>query len=350
MQLQFFFTHLVFGLFLFGISTLTAWTILKRSRVIDNPCYRSSHSTPIPTTGGLAIVFTFFLGMLIYAVLGNETMILSKYFLGFTFSSLLIAGISYYDDLKDKPLTIRLATHTLGILTVMGFGIVINRIEHPLFDSSLMAIAGYFLTFMWILGLTNAYNFMDGLNGMAGCNAVITAIFLCIISFSQGSNFTYIVCYTIVAGTGGFLIFNYPKGKLFMGDVGSTFLGFTFAVLAIISALYDNSHTSLMVMPLLLFHFIFDTFFTFMRRGLSRENVFMAHRTHIYQLLNRLGMSHTRVTFIYMVLCIIQGMAAKWMLTIGGPERTMVFLPFALTYFGLAMVVVKKARRKGILG
>jgi UDP-GlcNAc:undecaprenyl-phosphate GlcNAc-1-phosphate transferase len=168
--------------------------------------------------------------------------------------------MSFYDDYKHKPLFMRLITQIAAITIAISLGIVITRVDLPFSNNSSLGILGYPLTFLWIIGLTNAYNFMDGLNGMAGGTGVLASIFLCQISFSQGSNFTYIVCYTLIAGTLGFLIFNFPKGKLFMGDVGSTFLGFTFATLAIISSLYDNAHTSLLVIPLLLFHFIYDAF------------------------------------------------------------------------------------------
>jgi len=102
---------------------------------------------------------------------------------------------------------------------------------------------------------------------------VIVSAFFCAITISQGSNFVYITCYTLIAGALGFLICNFPPARIFMGDVGSTFLGFSFAVLAIIAARYDNSHTSFLVMPLLLFNFIWDTFFTFLRRLLRGEPV-----------------------------------------------------------------------------
>ncbi len=341
-----FIKHLAFGLFLFSVSTVLAWTILKRIKIMALPNQRSSHERPTATSGGLAIVITFFLGMALLYFLGDETMIKTRFFFGFTLSSLLIAGMSLYDDVTDKPFLIRLVTQVIGIGVVMGFGIIIRQIDHTLFQGPFMAFAGYFFTFFWILGLTNAYNFMDGLNGMAGANAVVAAIFLGMIAYNQGSNFTYMVCYALIAGTAGFLVFNFPRGRLFMGDVGSTFLGFSFATLAIVSSLYDNAHTSLLVVPLLLFHFIFDTFFTFIRRCLNRENVFQAHRTHLYQLFNRLGYSHTCVTLFYCTLGGIQGLGALWMVQIPSTRRLLVFLPF-LVFHGLyAMIILHQARQK----
>lgn len=344
-----FIKHFFFGFGLFIFSCTTCWIIIRYVTILDTPNQRSSHSAPTATIGGVAIVLTFFLGMGIIYFVGNETMIVSRFFKGFIFSSLLIACMSLYDDYKQKPLSLRLVTQIIAIIVVMSFGIIINHIDLPFLRNNSLGITGYVITFLWILGLTNAYNFMDGLNGMAAGNAVVAAISLGIISISQGSNFTYIVCYALVASTAGFLVFNFPKGKLFMGDVGSTYIGFTFATLAIISSLYDNAHTSLLVVPLLLFHFIYDTFFTFTRRFLRKENVFQAHRTHLYQLFNQLGHSHTRVTLFYCAVGLAQGLGAFWMVNIPNPLRLLVFLPFFIFQVVYSVLIISSAKKRDLL-
>ena len=349
MTLLSFLTHLIFAFGLFAFSYIFCWTIIQHSKIMDTPNHRSSHTKPTPTAGGLAIVTTFFLGMAIIFFIADKTMITQKFFLGSTFSSLLIAAMSFYDDYKQKPLSLRLITQVIAILVVISFGIVITNIELSFSGNTALGFLGYLVTFIWILGLTNAYNFMDGLNGMAGGNAVITSLFLGFVAFGQGSNFTYIVCYTICAGTLGFLIFNFPKGRLFMGDVGSTFLGFTFATLAIISSLYDDAHTSLLVIPLLLFHFIYDTFFTFIRRLMAKENVFQAHRTHLYQLLNRLGFSHTIVTLFYCAMCLAQGLGVLWMMTILDVQRLLVFIPYLAFQILYSIVIIYFSKKKSLL-
>jgi len=349
MTLLAFLKHLLFALGLFLFSSIICWKIINRSKILDTPNHRSSHSKPTPTAGGLAIVATFFLGMGILYFIADKTMIVQKFFLGFTFSSLLIAGMSLYDDYRQKPFSLRLITQVIAIVVVICFGIVITDINLSFSGNTALGLWGYLITFVWILGLTNAYNFMDGLNGMAGGNAVITSLFLGIVSFGQGSNFTYIVCYTIVAGTSGFLIFNFPKGKMFMGDVGSTFLGFTFATLAIISSLYDTAHTSLLVIPLLLFHFIYDTFFTFIRRLLAKENVFLAHRSHLYQLLNRLGYSHAKVTIFYWTMGLTQGFGVFWMITIPSAQRLLAFVPYLIFQIIYSSIIIYNAKKKHLL-
>jgi UDP-GlcNAc:undecaprenyl-phosphate GlcNAc-1-phosphate transferase len=199
------------------------------------------------------------------------------------------------------------------------------------------------------LGLTNAYNFIDGLDGLAASTAVIAAGFFAYITFQQGSHFIYLASLTLAAASLGFLIFNWSPAKIFMGDVGSTFLGLVFAVMAVIAARYDHSHTSLFVVPLLLFHFIFDTVFTFFRRLLAGEHVFTAHRSHLYQLLNRIGYSHKRVASIYSAMAVCQGVTAVWMVKSLGAERVYVYVIFCIGYGIFAKVVMSTARRKEIV-
>jgi UDP-GlcNAc:undecaprenyl-phosphate GlcNAc-1-phosphate transferase len=134
-----------------------------------------------------------------------------------------------------------------------------------------------------------------------------------------------------------------------MGDVGSTFLGFTFAVLTIIATRYDKSHTSLFVVPLLLFHFIFDTIITFFLRLSNKENVFQAHRRHIYQLLNRLGLTHLKVTLIYSMLAIFQGGIAIWMVNGLGEGRQLIFLPVFCLYSILTYLVLLRAHARHLI-
>jgi UDP-GlcNAc:undecaprenyl-phosphate GlcNAc-1-phosphate transferase len=231
----------------------------------------------------------------------------------------------------------------------MWAGIVIDLTFLPFFGEVHWGWGAYLLTLLWILGLTNAYNFMDGLDGLAAVTAVIAGLFLAIISFQQGSHFIYLTSLALAAASLGFLFFNWSPARIFMGDVGSTFLGFAFASMAVIAARYDQSHTSLFVVPLLLFHFIFDTLFTFFRRLLAGEHVFMAHRSHLYQVLNRMGCSHRQVVLLYSVLAISQGIAAVWMTNHLGQEGMIIYLPFVVIYFLFAFLLLVKAKKSGIL-
>ncbi len=343
--------HMIVALVLFIASILICMLIIRFKGILDTPNSRSSHTKPTPTAGGLAIVVTFFIGIGILHAGADITVITGKVFHGFIISGFIIAAMSFYDDLQNTKFVLRLAIEITAVFIAIGSGIIITGTDCSVIqDQGInLCMAGGIISFLWILGLTNAYNFMDGLNGMAAGNAVIALIFFGWISFIRGNNFTYISSYILIAGTLGFFVFNFPKGRLFMGDVGSTFLGFTFACLAIISSKYGNSHIPLLVMPLLLFHFIYDTFFTFCRRFVSGQNVFQAHRTHLYQLFNQLGFSHALVSCFYFVLAIIQGYGAFFMVDNPGISGFLIFLPYLMSQVIYSIIIIYFAKKKNLI-
>lgn len=342
-------SHMTFAIVLLGTSVFLTWLMLHQARIMDVPNERSAHNSPTPKSGGVSIVFTFLIGVALIFLMADKVVLRQTYFYGFVFSALLIAAVSLYDDITNKPFVIKLCTQVLAIALVLASGLVIYQIALPFVGFINLGWFGYPISFFWILGLTNAFNFMDGLDGLAGGVAAIVSAFFCFITATQGSNFVYITSYTILSGALGFLVFNWPPARVFMGDVGSAFLGFVFAVLAIIAANHDASHTSFLVMPLLLFNFIYDTFFTFLRRLARGDRVIDAHRTHLYQLCNRLGWSHWKVSLFHYGMCVAQGLGAVWMVNIPGAERLIIFIPFLLFQVVYSCIVVRLATVKGLL-
>jgi UDP-GlcNAc:undecaprenyl-phosphate GlcNAc-1-phosphate transferase len=153
----------------------------------------------------------------------------------------------------------------------------------------------------------------------------------------------------LLAGAAGFLVFNFPPARIFMGDVGSAFLGFTFATLAVIGSSLDLGRLSFYIVPMLLFHFIFDTFLTFFRRLARGERVHEAHRTHLYQLLNRIGYGHRAVSLFHYAVTVAQGIAAYISIGLAPDKRLLVFIPFLAAESAYAWWVLRRARALGIL-
>ena len=344
-----FLTHITFFLLLTLVGYCITLFFYKKSIAIDQPTHRSSHTQTTPRSGGVAIVATFCIGMLIIYYFGDRTHIKQSYMISFILSSLSIALISFLDDIKRKKPLLKLTVMILATLGAIWGGIVLDQLTLPFFGQTQLGWLAYPITFLWILGLTNAVNFMDGLDGLIGGTTVIASLFFMIITFYQGSTFVYITSYTILAGAIGFLFLNFPPAKIFMGDVGSVFIGFVFATLAIIAARYDHSHTSFLVIPILFFNVIFDTFFTFLRRCLRGENVIEPHRSHLYQLVQQLGYSHLQVTLMQYCFCFLQGFAALWMIQIQGNARLFIFAPFLVLNIFYATLVTGKAKEKGLL-
>ena len=330
------------------MATLITWGMQKFVRILDHSNHRSSHDGAIPKCGGISIVITFLVGMIFIVNFSEKELIQQQYIVGFIFSAVLIAIISFVDDIKEKSALFKLITHIFAVVVVLSTGIVIDTLSMPWADKMPLGWVGFVISFFWILGLTNAYNFMDGIDGLVASTASIAGLFFMVISYYDGSSFVYITGYTIIAGSIGFLVYNAPPAKIFMGDVGSAFLGFVFATLAIIAARYDESRTSFLVMPMLLFHFIFDTLFTFCRRLLSGKNPLKAHRTHLYQIRVRSGHSHLEVTLMLSCMAFLQGLGALWMVNIPGNERLFVFIPFLFIQIFYAVLTLKRAKKCGV--
>jgi UDP-N-acetylmuramyl pentapeptide phosphotransferase/UDP-N-acetylglucosamine-1-phosphate transferase len=344
-----FLQHAVFGLALTALSAVLTWLLATRLRILDTPNERSSHSRPTPKSGGLAVVATFLAGMGALYALMDTVQIGEAYFLGFLCSGLVLVAVSLIDDVKALGFRSKLATQLACALVVLAFGIVVDRIQLPFVGVVELGALGYVVTLVWIIGLTNAFNFMDGLDGLAGGVAALVAALFGAMTLMEGSHFVYLASWVLIGSLAGFLAFNFPPARIFMGDVGSQFLGFAFAVLAVIAMRYDAGHTSFLVMPLLFFHFMWDTSFTMLRRWRAGENVAQAHRSHLYQLLNRLGFSHRSVSLYHYAVTLAQGAAAMAMLEVTGELRLLFFLPFLLWQTVFTVLVVRAARRAGLL-
>ena len=340
--------HVLFGGVLALISAGLTWLML-RARIMDVPNQRSSHARPVPNGGGVAIVATFFIGYAALYVLGN-TGLTEAHMAGFALAALGIAAVSFFDDLgRIRTFALKLVVQVLAACILVAFGIVFRTWSLPWVGAIELGAWGYPLTVLWVVALTNIVNFMDGLDGLAGGACAIAALFLGFVTSIEGSAFVYLFCTVIAAATLGFLAFNFPRARIFMGDVGSQFLGFVFAALAVIAAEHDASRTSFLVVPLLFFHFIFDTAFTMARRALRGEDITQAHRSHLYQLLNQCGWSHAQVSALHFAMTALQGAAALWLIRLGPDRRALVFLPFLALEVGYALLIMRAAKRRGLL-
>jgi len=349
MALAAFLDHLLFACFLCALAAVATY-FMQRIRILDVPNYRSSHEQPVPNSGGVAIVLAVFTGFVVVYAVSDQVRIAERHMFGLGLSAVAIVVVSLLDDLKKlQSFQIKLATQILAAAVLLGFDIVIRELTLPFVGSIALGWLAYPVTLLWVIGLTNIFNFMDGLNGLAGGTAVIVSTFFVLITFGEGSLFIYILSYVLLAATLGFLPFNFPRARIFMGDVGSQFLGFMFAALAVIAAEYDASRTSMMIMPLLFLHFIFDTIFTFFRRLFAGEDVTQAHRSHLYQLLNRMGWSHVQVSLLQYGFAALQGIGAILMLGDQSAERSLIVVPFLLLQLVYMILVMRAARRRGLV-
>jgi UDP-GlcNAc:undecaprenyl-phosphate GlcNAc-1-phosphate transferase len=192
---------------------------------------------------------------------------------------------------------------------------------------------------------TNAMNFIDGLNGLCAGTALVAAGFLAFIAQQQEGWFVYFAALLLATGLAGFLPFNFPRARIFMGDVGSQFCGFMLALFGIAAARYEAAPLSFLLIPLLLSGVLFDVAFTLVRRAIAGDNLTQAHRSHLYQIAQRSGMDARLVALIHWGFVLIGGAAAAGFLLAPDRYKLPVALMPLLVQIIWAIYVAGRARR-----
>lgn len=293
---------------LLGIAALAAFlvsgTVLEvvlrwaRTKRLDVPNERSSHSMPTPRGGGLAIIVAILLVAPLAAASVEATTVTRYSLLALMATLAGIASISWLDDRTPLPARLRLCVHLAMALVMVGVCMG-GATNVPLTWRAALTPVLVF----WVVGVTNAYNFMDGIDGIAGSQAVICGMTWMIASVFLGAPVTAIVGVVLVAAALAFLRRNWSPAAIFMGDVGSASLGFLIATLPMLFALEVRTASARMVAlfaaVLALWPFLFDTTFTLVQRIRRGERITEAHRSHLYQRLVITGASHGTVSTLY---------------------------------------------------
>lgn len=287
----------VFLVSFFGVELFRRWSL--RRELFDVPNERSSHIKPTPRGGGLIIVIVC---LTTYTIL--TLFVTGNFQWTYVAGSVFIAVISWLDDVYSISFVWRILVHALSALLVISDLGYFSEIYLPFFHLINISVIGAGLTFLWIVWLTNAYNFMDGIDGIAGMQAVTAGIGWFLIG--NIFNLPTVSFYggVLAVSNIGFLIKNWQPAQIFMGDVGSAFLGYSFAVLPLLAKTENGqkNEVQLVLLPiavLLVWLFVFDTVWTFARRAFMREKVWQAHRSHLYQKLVIARFSHQTVTLLY---------------------------------------------------
>jgi UDP-N-acetylmuramyl pentapeptide phosphotransferase/UDP-N-acetylglucosamine-1-phosphate transferase len=298
------------------------------------------HRVATPRGGGAAIVAVSLIGIVLGGIFGlrPEPAAVGGYLAG----ALLIVGVSLMDDVLGLPSGTRLAVHLLAAAAAVA-GLVLGS---QLIGGSQTGITLLLLAaaLFWTVGLTNAYNFMDGIDGLAATQAIVAGFGWTLLGSVAHQPWLTLLGLLIAAGSTGFLIHNWAPAKIFMGDVGSAFLGFTFAFMAI-AALRRTPQVAL-VGALLLWPFIFDSVFTMLRRLWRGENIFLAHRSHLYQRLVLAGWRHASVTSLYGLFALVtSAISVVWLVTATISTFYCVIVVVSVLSVGLWMVVIRAERK-----
>jgi UDP-GlcNAc:undecaprenyl-phosphate GlcNAc-1-phosphate transferase len=339
--------HLCLTALLVLLSAATVRMMIA-ARVMDTPAARKAHDRPIPKGGGVGIVVTFLVGIAVLYRFAAFARLADPYFLGVIEASVAIAVVAFLDDLFDWPFVVKLGAQVLAALVAVSSGLYVTEFHLPYLQPLPLAWAGAALTLAWLVFTTNAMNFIDGLNGLASGVGLIACLFIVFIAEQHGGWFAYAAAGLLAAGLTGFLPFNFPKARIFMGDVGSQFVGFMLAILAVVASRFDDVPLSFLLVPMLLSGVLFDVAFTLVRRALQGESVTQPHRGHLYQIAHRSGLSARTVTLIHWGFAIFGG--ACCLLFIAAPSQEKPLIPFitALPQLTWVWFVIHRARSAGL--
>lgn len=258
--------------------------LAQRSSLLDVPNARSLHSFPVPRAAG--VVFVVVAPLVFAAAELLATGALPRGIAAWWAASWMLAAVSMYDDWRGLPAGLRLAVQLAAAAAFLAA------------TGTVMPLWRALLLVLWLAGVCNVYNFMDGIDGLAAGQAVLAMAVLAWLGLLRGHVGLPVLAATISGGAAGFLAYNFPVARVFMGDVGSVWLGFSFAALAVVNL---DGGVPFAASVIVLGMFLADGGVTLLLRLWRRERVMDAHRTHFYQRLVRAGWSHVRTTGLYLL-------------------------------------------------
>jgi UDP-N-acetylmuramyl pentapeptide phosphotransferase/UDP-N-acetylglucosamine-1-phosphate transferase len=278
--------------FVLSAGAVRAFLAVSRRRLLDPPGARSSHSSPTPTGGGFPALVVF-LAVTAAAVHLGVVRGGPRWWAA-TLCASALALLGLVDDAHDLPRSVRYVAH------IVIAAAVVRWVGHPGPGAGLPGIAAFIGSVVLMTGFINAFNFMDGIDALVAGTGVVIVLFLAWITAEPA-------WLLLAASYCGFLVFNIPPARIFMGDAGSTALG------GLVGVAVLSGRAALEVRHLLVFApLVGDSAYTILRRLIRRENVFRAHHSHIYQRLLRAGHSHGAISGCYACATIGLGLLGAW--------------------------------------
>jgi len=289
-----------------GFATGLVTEELRRRAVLDHPNERSSHAIPVPRGGGIGLmagVIVVWVGIALYSWEGDWAYLIGQS--APLIAALLLAAVSFVDDLRDLPPLSRLLAQIVAVAGMLWYG---GDPERLAFQGLLPVWLDYLAVgFAWVWFI-NLFNFMDGIDGMAGVETAVIGLGAALVMLAADAFTPAAIQGAILAGAGlGFLWWNWQPAKVFLGDVGSVSLGFLLGWVLIQLAWTGMWH-AVIILPL---YFWCDGTGTLLRRMARREKVWRPHRQHIYQRAVGAGWTHARVSSLVavcgaaLVVCVV---------------------------------------------
>lgn len=277
--------------------------LAPRLGAIDKPDSRKVHHTLMPRLGGVAIYGGF---LAAFWLLGFHQNACLGLFLGGTF--IMLVGVA--DDIKGLSPRLKLAGQIIAAIILVASGVRVEFLTNPFEGVFILGKLAIPVTILWVVGVTNALNLVDGLDGLAAGTSLIASVTIAAVAWLHGEMVVALFSLALAASILGFLPFNFYPARIFMGDSGSMFLGFNLAALAVIGLTKSATLISLFIPVVILGLPIMDTFLAIIRRYLNRKPIFVADKGHLHHLLLAQGLTQRQaVGIIYLVDVCLGGSA-----------------------------------------
>jgi len=310
-------------------------TLAVKVNAIDIPKDgRRVHNKPIPRLGGLAILTGFIMALIYYLVMVGlgDTEVFNGKILGLLLGIIIIEIAGVWDDIKPIRAWTKLIFQIVAAAVVVGFGVRIEGLTNPFIADGFIELGVWSIpiTMIWIVGITNAINFIDGLDGLADGVATISSISLLFIAIYLNQPQTIVLAAALAGATLGFLPFNFNPAKIFMGETGSAFLGFTLGTISIMGLVKTYTAIAIVVPLIVLGLPIFDTAFAIIRRVLSGRSPMQADRGHLHHRLVDSGLSQKQSVIILYIVSAFLGLAGIVLIETGIWKFTLLILTIVI--------------------
>lgn len=275
----------------------------------DLPDKRKIHKSLVPRIGGVGIFFSFLVGLLLTPpilslIVGQELPnFFSTAYIPFFTGCILVHLVGLIDDFYNLKATIKFIVHIVAASIVAIGGFTIKTISIPYLGTISLGIFGYPITIFWVVGIINAINLVDGMDGLSGGISAFAALSMGIISLIQGQILSAMVAFSLFGSIIGFLKYNFPPAKIFMGDSGSYFLGFCLAVIPLMGISKTASLATLLFPITILLVPIIDTLGAIIRRIANKRSIGSPDQEHIHHKLLGLGLSERKILLLIYIIC-----------------------------------------------
>jgi UDP-GlcNAc:undecaprenyl-phosphate GlcNAc-1-phosphate transferase len=327
-------------IFLFAaLVTLAVTPLARRAAIrlaaVDQPDRRKIHATPMPLLGGVALGAGLAAACILAYVLPGARSVDSP-LLGLGIGALVMIGLGLYDDRYGADAKVKLTVQTLAALIVVASGSRVDLLTNPLGGHWNLGILSVPISILWIVGITNALNLIDGLDGLAAGIGLIVSLTLFAAAVPDPVGFVPIVAIALAGASLGFLRYNFPPARIFLGDAGSLLIGFVIAVMGMQASLKGATAITLSVPLVAVGVPVVDTLLAILRRSLQRKHLFKADREHLHHRLLGIGLSHRQTVVVMYWVSIFLALTALSLRDLP-PQKTMLILGVIFMALGLLL-------------